>query len=72
MKIIWDELKRETNLAKHGLDFAGSIVVPANEGRSMAVGGRDVAAVVFKPLGSQAISVISIRPASRKERKLLW
>ncbi|MDK4739793.1 BrnT family toxin [Rhizobium sp. CNPSo 3464] len=83
MEIIWDELKRETNLAKHGLDFAdldieffaGSIVVSANDGRSMAIGeldGQIVAAVVFKPLGSEAISVISMRPASRKERKLLW
>ncbi|UWU20575.1 MULTISPECIES: BrnT family toxin [unclassified Rhizobium] len=78
-----DELKRETNLAKHGLDFAdldieffaGSVVVPANDGRSMAIGeldGQIVAAVVFKPLGSEAISVISMRPASRKKRKLLW
>lgn len=22
MKITWDELKRQTNIAKHGLDFA--------------------------------------------------
>jgi uncharacterized DUF497 family protein len=28
-------------------------------------------AVVYKPLGSEAISVISMRPASRKERTLI-
>jgi uncharacterized DUF497 family protein len=40
----------------------------------MAIGefnGQIIVAVVFKPLGSEAISVISMRPASTKERKLL-
>lgn len=39
----------------------------------MAVGefqGRIIIAVVFRPLGSQALSVISMRPASAKERRL--
>jgi len=82
MQIVWDEVKRQTNLAKHGLDFAeldpeffaGAIFSPSVEGCSLAVGifkGRLVVAVVFRPLGSEAISVISMRPASRKERKRL-
>ena len=32
--------------------------------------GGHVLTVVFKRLGTEAISVISMRPASRKERKL--
>ena len=81
MQIVWDEVKRQTNLAKHGLDFAeldpeffaGAIFSPSVEGRSLAVGIFKglVVAVVFRPLGSEAISVISMRPASRKERKRL-
>ncbi|WP_323687224.1 MULTISPECIES: BrnT family toxin [unclassified Rhizobium] len=81
MKITYDETKRLTNIEKHGLDFAdltieffvGSIVVPAKENRFMAVGefqGSIIIAVVFRPLGSQALSVISMRPASAKERRL--
>lgn len=81
MLITWDETKRLTNLAKHGLDFvdldveffAGSLVVPSYEGRFVAIGefrGDVIVAVVFRPLGSEALSVISMRPASRKERGL--
>lgn len=81
MKIAYDETKRLTNIEKHGLDFAdltieffaGSVVLPARENRFLAVGefqGRIIIAVVFCPLGSQALSVISMRPASSKERSL--
>lgn len=81
MQIIWDEPKRETNLTKHGLDFAAlnveffenATVYPAKEGRSIAIGelnGQIIIAVVFRPMGSQALSVISMRPASQKERNL--
>ncbi|MDL2407367.1 BrnT family toxin [Rhizobium calliandrae] len=80
MKIIWDETKRETNLTKHRLDFADlsleffrdAKIGPAKADRFVAVGeldGQMVIAVVFKPLGSEAISVISMRPASSKERR---
>jgi uncharacterized protein len=79
MEIIWDEPKRQQNIAKHGLDFASlaveffeaSTVYPGKAGRLVAIGeldGRIVVAVVFRPLGSEALSVISMRPASRKER----
>ena len=79
MKIVWDEPKRLKNLATHGLDFAAldiaffaeAIVVPAKLGRSMAIGVLEdgVIATIFVTLGREGISVISMRPASRKERK---
>jgi uncharacterized DUF497 family protein len=78
MKIVWDEPKRLTNLAKHGLDFADldtdffteAMLDPAGKGRFVAVGewAGIVITVVFRPLGLEAISVISMRPASRRER----
>ncbi len=81
MAIVWEESKRRSNLAKHGLDFAdlnedfflSSMVVPAKAGRHMAIGrlASGVIAVVFAVLGSEGVSVISMRPASRKERGLL-
>ena len=81
LMIVWDEPKRDLNLSKHGLDFAdlneefflASVVVPAKEGRHMAIGhlADGTIAVVFVTLGTEGVSVISMRPASRKERSLL-
>ena len=81
MKIVWDEPKRQTNLATHGWDFADltmeffadSTVIEAKRERLMAIGHfRDtIIVVVFKPLGSEAISVISMRDANKSERALL-
>lgn len=82
MEITYDEPKRQTNVAKHGLDFAdltigffeGAVVFETVNDRLMAIGefqGRIIIAVVFRPLGTEALSVISMRPASRKERSLL-
>lgn len=82
MQIVWDETKRLRNLTKHGLDFASltveffedSTIFPSKAGRYVAVGnmnGEIVIAVVIKPLGAEALSVISMRPASRKERKAI-
>ena len=81
MKITYDEIKRAKNIEKHGLDFAdltieffaASVILDAKKGRSIAIGdfqGRIIAAVVFKPLGSEALSVISMRRANAKERNL--
>lgn len=81
VEILWDEPKRIANLDKHGFDFAAltdeffeeSTVVPAKRGRWMAVGyleGRAIS-VVFLPLGREALSVISMRPAGAKERNLI-
>ena len=79
MDIVWDEPKRGTNFENRGLDFAdldpdffaASVAVPARDGRFKAIGPfrGDILAVIFKPLGSEALSVISMRRASRKERK---
>jgi hypothetical protein len=81
LMITWDAPKRQANLAKHGLDFADldeafflvSVVVPAKAGRHMAIGRQEdgIVAVVFAALGTEGVSVISMRPASAKERNLL-
>ncbi|MGQ3671642.1 BrnT family toxin [Xanthobacter sp. TB0136] len=81
MQITWDEPKRLANLAKHGMDFAdldleffaSSLVIPAKQGRFKAIGRRadGTIVVIFLALGTQALSVISMRRASPKERKLL-
>lgn len=74
--------KRLANLDKHGLDFADldetffetALVIPSqnNSKRWIAVGAsiRGVIVVVFAPLGREGVSIISMRPASRSERKL--
>lgn len=81
MKIVWDELKRLSNIEVHGLDFAditefdwlSAIVRPSHTNRYRAIGvmgGKLVVAVIFKPLGTEAMSIISLRPASKRERKM--
>jgi len=49
------------------------VTVPAKENRHMAIGRLNdgTIAVVFALLGTEGVSVISMRPASRKERSLL-
>ena len=80
MKILWDEPKRLANLDKHGLDFAdlneaffdGALVLPTHNKRWAGIGKniRGIIVVVFVTLGKEAVNVISMRPASRKERRL--
>ena len=78
MKIVWDEPKRIANLAKHGLDFAdltvdclsNAVVWQSHSGRYKAVSilnDRHIV-VVFSRLGSEAISILSMRVASKRER----
>ena len=81
MKIVWDEPKRIGNLAKHGLDFAmlddnffaEATIVPAKQRRWLAIGqlADGSIAVVFATLGTEAISVVSMRPANRAERRMV-
>ncbi|MGD1037158.1 MAG: BrnT family toxin [Roseiarcus sp.] len=82
MVITWDNAKRLANIFKHGLDFAdldedffgNAVIVRACPPRFTAIGGlRDAMAVVviFAPLGAEAVSVIPMRPANKKERSLL-
>jgi len=80
MKIVWDEPKRQQNLAKHGMDFADltleffeeATILPAKAGRFMAINVLidGVVTVVFARLGREGLSIISMRPASNKERSL--
>ena len=78
MKILWDEQKRLVNLDKHGMDFAmldedffvRAAIGPAKDGRLIAVGELNgVITVIFVTLGTEALSVISMRPASSRERR---
>jgi uncharacterized protein len=78
--IVWDPPKREANLKNRNLDFVDlteeffvrATVYPAKKRRLMALGEfrGQLHCVVFKMLGTEAISVISMRRASRKERRL--
>lgn len=86
MRVVWDEPKRALNRAKHGLDFADardrflfedSVVVPSYPGpdgraRFPAIGVLDglLVTAVIAPLGSEAPSLVSLRPASRAERRI--
>lgn len=79
MIILWDEPKRQANLVKHGIDFAdvtesffaSAIVRPAKEGRFAAIGELNgLTTVIFATLGTEGLSIISARPASKKEREL--
>jgi uncharacterized protein len=80
--IVWDERKRLANVDKHGLDFAeieggfdfdGAVIFVSRAKRFKAIGslhGKAVA-VVFARLGTEAISIICLRPASKQERRAI-
>ena len=84
MRFVWDEPKWLRNLARHGLDFrdpercdrAVARVTPSYRGgcgerRVLATLplGDDLVSIAFAPLGAEALSVISMRRASRAERR---
>jgi len=81
MEIVWDEPKRLANIGKHGFDFAllpegfflKAKVLPTRQGRYVAIGRLESRAVIviFQPMGEEALAVISMRPASAKERALI-
>ena len=80
MQIVWDPPKRLANIDKHRLDFmdlneaffADALVLPSKNRRFKGIGAstRGVICVVFAKLGSEGVSVISMRPAHQSERKL--
>lgn len=88
MKIVWDERKRLSNLAKHGLDF--EMVVDFDWDRALigaahrsrhghqrmkATGllSERTVVIIFSVLGSEAISIVSVRAANSRERtELEW
>lgn len=83
--IVWDEPKRRRNVETHGLDFVdardrfvwdGALILPTYPSRHgtprFAATGYldgDLVTLVFAPLGTEALSFISLRPASRRERR---
>ena len=85
MVYVWDEAKREANLAKHGLDFADVHLVyenpykvtfastQADENRSVDIAmveiSGQVLTLVYVKRGED-VRVISLRRASRRERKM--
>ena len=74
-----DEPKRQKTLAERGLDFAwltlgffeAAMIEPAHDGRFKATGILNGVgfAVIYRPLGTEGLTVISMRPASKKERQ---
>lgn len=83
MQIVWDEPKRQFNLAKHGLDFADLVSFdwddalyqpsrPSRTGRRrfkvLGYLGNRLVSVIISPLGTEAISIVSLRPADSDER----
>lgn len=80
MKIVWDEPKRRANLDKHGMDFAdlnetffdNALVLASyrNRWRAIGVNIRGVISVIFATRGAEGVSIVSMRPASKKEREL--
>jgi uncharacterized DUF497 family protein len=82
MRIVYDDVKRLTNLKKHGLDFAelesaffdNAYIETARNGREKAIGrfqDQLIIAVIVKRLGLEALSVISMRPANIRELRKL-
>lgn len=84
MEYVWDEAKRQSNLHIHQLDFADirrfdwthavlRPTYPSAQGsrRFKAIGflDGDLVAAVFSGLGREAVSLISLRSASRSERR---
>ena len=53
-----------------GFDFGDALYVPAKNGRRKAVGVLDyqIVVLIFSVLGDEAISAVSLRTASKKER----
>ena len=84
MRFEWDEAKRLANLEKHGLDFNDALELFKEEmvialdrrrdyGESRFIGfgvlRQRVLAVAFSRRGPDAIRIISLRKANRRERK---
>lgn len=85
MRYEWDEGKNQTNVAKHGLDFADAEEVLTRpcvtfvddrfeygEERLIALGllaGR-VVVIAHAPRGEDSTRIISMRKANRREQKI--
>ena len=84
MEFVWDEPKNESNIRKHGLDFADAHRIFASpvlvardereeygEERWVGIGLLDLRAVVvvFSEPDERTIRIISLRKALRHERE---
>jgi uncharacterized DUF497 family protein len=85
MKIVRDESKRLSSLEIHGIHFVDvsdrfafedEVIAPTHPGadrraRFIAIGPLDgrLVTIIFSPLGTEALSLISVRRTSHKERK---
>ena len=84
MKFEWDKNKRQSNLRKHGIDFQEAYEIFNNpmlrriddrfeygEDRWAALGmtHKCVVVVVYTELDGETINIISIRKATKNERK---
>lgn len=86
MRYVWDETKRQTNLEKHGLDFADAERVFAGpmvlfedsrqdygEQRMIGIGLLDVLVVLIVHVESEEeIRIISMRKADSDETDLYF
>jgi len=85
MRITWDEPKRLANIDAHGFDFAAAErfpwdhamvreVRPSRHGtrrfQAIAALEGEIVSIIFSPLGTEGVSVISMRIAGKKERRL--
>lgn len=84
MYFEWDEKKNRENIRKHGFDFSDAweifqgplvsdldLLTDYGEDRWIVIGllGSRTAVVTFVMRGTQTIRIISLRKASRHERK---
>ncbi len=86
-KLIWDETKRQTNLQKHGLDFADANevlqssyrwdidIIRSGEMRTQSISyvmGFLAVLTVVHTNREEATRIISFRVASQKEREAYY
>ncbi|MDR0874088.1 MAG: BrnT family toxin [Prevotellaceae bacterium] len=88
MEFEWDENKREINLAKHDIDFADAVVVFDDPYKIEEIDNRknygeirintiglfknEVIVAVVNTNRNGIIRIISVRLASKKERRLYY
>lgn len=85
MRYEWDEAKREANLIKHGLDFViaadvyeadHKLTIPSPRSTEMRfvdvaeLDGELITLSLAYTLRGDAVRVISLRSANRKERRM--
>ncbi len=86
MKFIWDETKRKTNIAKHGLDFVDAKIVFSgvvftfdddrfayDEQRFITLGMLNGTVVVIAHTErNEEVRIISMRKATKYEQKIYF